>query len=61
LKTLPTSKNQFLKIRPKKAYTICVTCCFLRQVMKVFASEMEKLAERLLELLCENLGLELAT
>jgi hypothetical protein len=29
--------------------------------MKVFASEMEKLAERLLELLCENLGLELAT
>uniref|UniRef100_A0ACD5YUV9 Uncharacterized protein n=1 Tax=Avena sativa TaxID=4498 RepID=A0ACD5YUV9_AVESA len=29
-----------------------------RQVMKEFASEIEKLAERVLDLLCENLGLE---
>ncbi|TVU28710.1 hypothetical protein EJB05_20240 [Eragrostis curvula] len=29
-----------------------------RQVMKEFASAIEKLAERLLDLLCENLGLE---
>ncbi|XP_072953020.1 1-aminocyclopropane-1-carboxylate oxidase-like [Typha angustifolia] len=29
-----------------------------RKVMREFASEMEKLAERLLDLLCENLGLE---
>ncbi|XBI48838.1 hypothetical protein VPH35_112496 [Triticum aestivum] len=30
-----------------------------RQVMKEFASEIEKLAEKVLDLLCENLGLEL--
>ncbi|XP_020265518.1 1-aminocyclopropane-1-carboxylate oxidase-like [Asparagus officinalis] len=29
-----------------------------RKVMKEFASEIEKLSERLLDLLCENLGLE---
>lgn len=29
-----------------------------RKVMKEFATELEKLAERLLDLLCENLGLE---
>ncbi|VAI61336.1 unnamed protein product [Triticum turgidum subsp. durum] len=29
-----------------------------RQVMKEFASEIEKLAEKVLDLLCENLGLE---
>ncbi|KQJ90477.1 1-aminocyclopropane-1-carboxylate oxidase 1 [Brachypodium distachyon] len=29
-----------------------------RRVMKQFAAELEKLAERLLDLLCENLGLE---
>ncbi|KAK1631280.1 hypothetical protein QYE76_005595 [Lolium multiflorum] len=29
-----------------------------RRVMKRFAAELEKLAERLLDLLCENLGLE---
>nr|AMX73629.1 1-aminocyclopropane-1-carboxylate oxidase [Agrostis stolonifera]AMX73690.1 1-aminocyclopropane-1-carboxylate oxidase [Agrostis stolonifera] len=29
-----------------------------RQVMKEFASEIEKLSERVLDLLCENLGLE---
>lgn len=29
-----------------------------REVMKEFAKELEKLAERLLDLLCENLGLE---
>ncbi|KAF8730253.1 hypothetical protein HU200_017234 [Digitaria exilis] len=29
-----------------------------RQVMKQFASEIQKLSEKLLELLCENLGLE---
>uniref|UniRef100_A0A0E0GDE1 Fe2OG dioxygenase domain-containing protein n=1 Tax=Oryza nivara TaxID=4536 RepID=A0A0E0GDE1_ORYNI len=29
-----------------------------RQVMKQFASEIEKLSERVLDLLCENLGLE---
>uniref|UniRef100_A0A8R7UIT0 Non-haem dioxygenase N-terminal domain-containing protein n=1 Tax=Triticum urartu TaxID=4572 RepID=A0A8R7UIT0_TRIUA len=29
-----------------------------RRVMKQFASELERLAERLLDLLCENLGLE---
>jgi len=29
-----------------------------RQVMKEFASEIEKLGERVLDLLCENLGLE---
>ncbi|XP_051192563.1 1-aminocyclopropane-1-carboxylate oxidase 1 [Lolium perenne] len=29
-----------------------------RQVMKEFASEIEKLAERVLDLMCENLGLE---
>jgi len=31
-------------------------CC--RQVMKQFASEIQKLSEKLLDLLCENLGLE---
>uniref|UniRef100_A0A453PPH2 Fe2OG dioxygenase domain-containing protein n=1 Tax=Aegilops tauschii subsp. strangulata TaxID=200361 RepID=A0A453PPH2_AEGTS len=30
-----------------------------RQVMKEFAAEIEKLAEKVLDLLCENLGLEL--
>ncbi|KAM3224717.1 hypothetical protein ACQJBY_057848 [Aegilops geniculata] len=29
-----------------------------RQVMKEFASEIEKLAEKVMELMCENLGLE---
>lgn len=31
---------------------------FLRKVMKEFALKLEKLAEELLDLLCENLGLE---
>ncbi|KAJ6852430.1 1-aminocyclopropane-1-carboxylate oxidase-like [Iris pallida] len=30
-----------------------------RKVMKEFATELEKLAERLLDLLCENLGIEM--
>uniref|UniRef100_M8CMB2 1-aminocyclopropane-1-carboxylate oxidase n=1 Tax=Aegilops tauschii TaxID=37682 RepID=M8CMB2_AEGTA len=32
---------------------------FSKQVMKEFAAEIEKLAEKVLDLLCENLGLEL--
>jgi len=40
-----------------KAASHCMFCCF-RKVMKQFALELEKLAEHLLDLLCENLGLE---
>ena len=32
--------------------------CSFRKIMKQFALELEKLAEHLLDLLCENLGLE---
>lgn len=35
-----------------------VTWAICREVMRKFAKEIEKLAERLLDLLCENLGLE---
>ena len=36
---------------------LCVFWC-IRKVMKEFAEKLEKLAEELLDLLCENLGLE---
>ncbi|KAF7840581.1 1-aminocyclopropane-1-carboxylate oxidase [Senna tora] len=42
-----------------RASLICVcVCVMIRKAMKEFAGELEKLAEELLDLLCENLGLE---
>jgi aminocyclopropanecarboxylate oxidase len=47
---------------PSQSYTSsllsCITCSIFRDVMRKFAKEIEKLAEHLLDLLCENLGLE---
>lgn len=42
----------------KHVYSIWLHVLFNRKAMKEFAAELEKVAEQLLELLCENLGLE---
>lgn len=42
----------------KHVYSIWLHVLFNRKAMKEFAVELEKVAEQLLELLCENLGLE---
>lgn len=45
-------------MQPQYEFESCRILMDCREAMKEFAVELEKLAEQLLDLLCENLGLE---